>query len=71
MDNRSFVEQAVKARIELYANSRRRRISPFIEENFSFKGAWQINKRAFGKDLLRAQHSEKLMKAAVRQLWMA
>jgi hypothetical protein len=71
MDHRSFVEQAVKAGIESYPNSRQHRISPFIEENFSLKGARQISKPAFGKILLRAQHSGKLIKAAVRQLWMA
>lgn len=54
MDNRSLIEQSVKAGIESYANSRRRLITPFIEDNFSFKGAWQLNKCAFGKDLLRA-----------------
>ncbi len=54
MNNRSLVEQAVKTGIESYANSRRKLISPFIEKNFSFKGAWQLNKHAFGKDLWRA-----------------
>jgi len=54
IDNRTIIEQAVKDGIKAYADSRRRNISPFIEEHFSFKGAWELNKCAFGKDLLRA-----------------
>jgi hypothetical protein len=54
MDNRRLVEQAVKAGIKSYADSRRLLIAPFIEKNFSFKGAWKINRCALGKDLLRA-----------------
>lgn len=52
--NRVIVEQAVKKGIKAYADSRRRNITPFIEDHFSFKGAWELNKCAFGKDLLRA-----------------
>ena len=53
-ENRKIVEAAVQAGIRSYAKSRRRRIPHFINRHFSFKGAWQLNKRAFGWDLLRA-----------------
>lgn len=54
MTDRNIVEQAVKAGIKSYADSRRRKITSFVETNFSFKGAWNLNKVAFGWDMLRA-----------------
>lgn len=54
VDDRKIVEQAVQMGIRSYANSRRRRIPQFVDKHFSFKGAWQLNKRAFGWDLVRA-----------------
>lgn len=54
VNNRAIVMQAVKGGIKAYADSRRRNITPFIEDHFSFKGAWELNKCAFGKDLWRA-----------------
>ena len=54
VNNRAIVDQAVSEGIKAYADSRRRKITPFIEDHFSFKGAWELNKCAFGKDLLRA-----------------
>lgn len=46
LNNRAVVERAVKEGIKAYADSRRRNITPFIEDHFSFKGAWELNKWA-------------------------
>jgi hypothetical protein len=54
LNSRAIVEQAVSDGIKAYSDSRRRNITPFIAEHFSFKGALGLNKCAFGKDLLRA-----------------
>jgi len=53
-ENRRVIESAVEAGIRSFAKSRRRRIPRFIDKHFSFKGAWDLNKHAFGWDLLRA-----------------
>jgi len=52
--DRAIVVRAVKDGIKAYTDSRRRSITPFMDAHFSFKGAWQLNKCAFGKDMLRA-----------------
>jgi len=52
--DRIIIERAVKDGIKTYADSRRRNITLFIDTHFSFAGAWQLNKCAFGKDMVRA-----------------
>lgn len=37
-----------------YFAARRQRVAPFVEKHYSLKGALQINRKAFGKDLLLA-----------------
>ncbi|MDP2903377.1 MAG: hypothetical protein Q8N96_09770, partial [Methylovulum sp.] len=54
MDKRERIDEAVRLGTLAYIDSRRQLITPFIETHFSFKGAWQINKRAIGWDMLRA-----------------
>lgn len=50
----SVVRRAVEAGIDRYMADRRARIEPFIDRNFALAGAWDLNRRAFGWDLLRA-----------------
>src|SRR5678815_614898 len=54
MVDRSIVTRAVNAGISSYADSRRRLITPFVDRHFSFKGAWELNRLALGRDLFRA-----------------
>jgi hypothetical protein len=53
-DDRSVVVRSINAGIAAYADSRRQRITPFVDKHFSFRGAWQLNKIALGRDLYRA-----------------
>lgn len=47
------IHAAVSDATRNYLIERRTRVAPFTRRHFSFKGAWRINQRAFGKDLLR------------------
>ena len=40
--------------IDRYLEATRARIVPFVDEHFSFTGAWALHRRALGRDLLRA-----------------
>lgn len=52
--DRSVVTRSVNTGIAAYAESRRQRITPFVDKHFSFRGAWKLNKLAIGRDLYRA-----------------
>lgn len=47
------IHTAVSEATQRYLTERRTRVKPFTHRHFSFKGAWRINRRALGKDLLR------------------
>ena len=47
------IHAAVSEATRRYLIKRRTRVAPFTRRHFSFKGAWRINRRALGKDLLR------------------
>lgn len=49
----SLIEQAVEQGTLQYIEQRRQKIPEFIERNYSFKGAFEINRKAFGKDMLK------------------
>ena len=50
----TLVSQAVDAGIRDYIQSRRGSVDEFVDKHFSFRGALELNRRAFGYDLLRA-----------------
>jgi hypothetical protein len=52
--DRRVVIRSIETGIAAYAESRRRRITPFVDKHFSFRGAWKLNKLALGRDLYRA-----------------
>lgn len=47
------MHQAVRTAAHEYIAARRERIAPFCAEHFSVAGAWRINRKALGKDLVR------------------
>ncbi len=49
-DAQSIVDQSVRQ----YFSERREHIPKFTEKHFSWKGAWSLNKKAFGHDVYRA-----------------
>ncbi len=46
----NIVSEAIKS----WADERCEKIDSFVDQNYSFSGAWRINKKAFGRDMLRA-----------------
>lgn len=48
-----LADKIVQESIHKYFDQRRARIPEFIDRHFSVKGAWDLNKRAFGRDLYR------------------
>jgi hypothetical protein len=58
-------ENIVDEAIRRYFDSRRDRISGFVDRHFSPKGAWTLNKKAFGRDLYRAPLNVALVGPAV------
>ncbi len=46
-------KKIIKETISTYIEKRHKMVEPFVEKHFSFKGAWYINKKAFGKDMLK------------------
>lgn len=54
MDKQQIIAQAVERGIERYIAQCRESIPSFCQQTFSMVGAWQINKKAFGKDILKA-----------------
>jgi putative flippase GtrA len=47
------VRYAVEQGIEAFIQSRHDKVEPFVEDNFSLSNAWQLNKKAFGLDMLK------------------
>lgn len=54
MDKKEIINQAVEHGIERYIQECRENIPEFCNDTFSLFGAWDINKKAFGKDILKA-----------------
>ncbi len=54
MDKRAIINSAVEHGIERYIQECRDNIPTFCQDTFSLIGAWDINKKAFGKDILKA-----------------
>lgn len=54
MDKKKIINQAVEHGIERYIQECRDNIPVFCNDTFSLIGAWDINKKAFGKDILKA-----------------
>lgn len=50
---RQLVELAVNRGIQRYLTSRRELVDSFVEQNYSLSPAWQLNKKAFGMDMLK------------------
>ena len=53
-DTHAAVESAFNRAIRNYIDSRRKKIPDFVQTHFSFSGAVKINRKAFGKDLIKA-----------------
>jgi hypothetical protein len=53
-NERQLISRAVVQGARDYFAARRQRVVPFVEKHYSMKGALQINRKAFGQDLLRA-----------------
>ncbi len=53
-DTELAVETAFSRAVEQYIAARRKKIPEFVKRNFSISGALRINKKAFGKDLIKA-----------------
>ncbi len=48
------VETAFSRAVRDYIDSRRKKVPEFVQTHFSFSGAIKINRKAFGKDLVKA-----------------
>ena len=53
MKSEAEIHAAINDATRQYLAERRAMVTPFTVRHFSFKGAWRINRRALGKDLLR------------------
>lgn len=53
-DREALVKQAVQLGTKRYINELRENVDPFVEHTYSLSEAWKINKKALGKDLLKA-----------------
>ncbi len=53
-DTQAAVELAFNRAVRNYIDSRRKKIPEFVQTYFSFSGAVKINRKAFGKDLIKA-----------------
>lgn len=51
---RAALDAAVADAGQAWLAGRRTRVAPFARRHFGWRGAWRLNRRAFGKDLLRA-----------------
>lgn len=49
-----LIENAVQSGIEHYIANLRSQVDTFVDETFSMSEAWEINKKAFGMDMLKA-----------------
>lgn len=50
----ALIAEAVDAGIREYLSQRRDKVDSFVDAHFDFKGAWKLNRKAFGYDILRA-----------------
>ncbi len=50
----ALVEQALRRGIERYIQSRKAKVPEFVARYFSVRGAWQLHRKALGRDLYRA-----------------
>lgn len=50
----ALVRKAVREGVEAYIANRRNSIDDFVDNHYSFKGAYQLNKKALGWDILKA-----------------
>jgi len=53
-DTHTAVEMAFNRAVRNYIDSRRKKVPAFVQTHFSFSGAVKINRKAFGKDLIKA-----------------
>ncbi len=53
-DTQAVVETAFNRAVRNYIDSRRKKVPEFVQTNFSLSGAVKINRKAFGKDLIKA-----------------
>lgn len=53
LEQKQQVSQAVEQGIIRYLDSRRLLVDEFVENNYSFNKAWNLNKKAFGLDMLK------------------
>ncbi len=53
-DTHAAVETAFNRAVRNYIDSRRKKVPEFVQTHFSFSGAVKINRKAFGKDLIKA-----------------
>ncbi len=53
-DIHAAVETAFNRAVRKYIDSRRKKVSEFVKTHFSLSGALKINRKAFGKDLVKA-----------------
>ena len=51
---RALARAIVADAVDRYIEATRARIAPFVDDHFSFTGAWALHRRALGRDLLRA-----------------
>ena len=55
------IDQAVDTGIRRYFEDRRAQVAPFVDRHFGIRGALSLNRRALGRDLLRAPVNLALM----------
>ncbi len=48
------VRAIVERGVQRYFASRRAAVEPFVDQHFSLRGAWAINRKGLGRDILRA-----------------
>jgi hypothetical protein len=49
-----IIKMAIDNGIKKYITECRENVEPFVDNTFSFSKAWEVNKKALGKDLLKA-----------------
>jgi hypothetical protein len=53
-DTHTAIETAFNRAVRNYIDSRRKKVPAFVQTHFSLSGALKINRKAFGKDLIKA-----------------
>lgn len=59
------VRASVEAGVRRYFEHRRARVPGFVDRHFRFEGAWAINRKGFGYDLVRAPVNTALVAASL------